>query len=398
MTTLTRFFSDKRGSFSVLVSLLIIPLIVFAGGAIDYSRLVSVRSKLQSASDATALALAKEAANLTQAELEAKGAIIFDALLGGQGDGMGFSRTGLSVVKGNKTVTISVAGAVPATLMKLVGVPSMDVKAGSASAWGTRKIEVALVLDNTGSMASASKLVELKKAAKNLITTLQGVAKEPGAVKIGIVPFTTQVRLDTSNKNASWLDFATYGVNKNTWNGCVTDRDQPSDVTDTGAALFPAVNCAAGTLATIRPLSEDYDALRTAIDGMVAGGNTNVTIGLSWGLAALSAADPLTGGAAYGTDGVEKFMIMLTDGDNTQNRWTTNQTQIDTRTTAACNEIKLPAKNIRLYTIRVINGNQTLLRNCATNTGMYYDVTSASQLTSVFQKIADEIAAIRLTS
>ena len=75
---------------------------------------------------------------------------------------------------------------------------------------------------------------------------------------------------------------------------------------------------------------------------------------------------------------------MLTDGDNTQawknsnNTNITSQTAIDARTTLVCSNIK--AANIKLYTIRVINGNASLLRDCATNPNMYYDVQQAGEL------------------
>jgi len=36
-------------------------------------------------------------------------------------------------------------------------------------------------------------MTELKKAAKNLLTTLQTAAKNPGDVKVSIVPFNTAV-------------------------------------------------------------------------------------------------------------------------------------------------------------------------------------------------------------
>jgi Flp pilus assembly protein TadG len=397
MSLFSRFFDCKRGSFAIMASLLTVPLAVGAGASVDYSRLVNVRSRLQSAADATALAMAKEAGKLTDAELQTKGAAYFDALYASQAGGLPFNRTLLTITRSAKVVQVSVSGAVPTTLMKLAGINENEITAGSQSAWGTRKIEVALVLDNTGSMASSGKLTEMKKAAKNLVTTLEKVATEPGAVKISLVPFATQVRLDTGLKNAAWLDFASTGTNKATWTGCVKDRTQPADVTDGGPALYPAVNCAATTLAPVRALSTDFTGLRTAIDGMNANGNTNITIGLAWGLTTLSPADPMTGGADFGTDGVEKFVIMLTDGDNTQNAWSSSKYAIDLRTTAACTEIKSPARKVSLYTIRVIDGEANLLRNCATSPSMFFDVKSATELDAVFRKIADEIASIRLT-
>ncbi|MBZ0146726.1 MAG: pilus assembly protein, partial [Pseudorhodoplanes sp.] len=72
----------------------------------------------------------------------------------------------------------------------------------------------------------------------------------------------------------------------------------------------------------------------------------------------------------------------------------TSQWAIDTRTQLACDNIK--AANIKIYAIRVIDGNATLLKNCATNPTMYYDVQNASQLSAVFSAIAQNLANLRL--
>jgi hypothetical protein len=57
---------------------------------------------------------------------------------------------------------------------------------------------------------------------------------------------------------------------------------------------------------------------------------------------------------------LERVIILMTDGDNTQNRWTSSQTSIDARTQRVCDNIK--ADNIKLYTVRMIAGNATLLQ------------------------------------
>jgi hypothetical protein len=108
----------------------------------------------------------------------------------------------------------------------------------------------------------------------------------------------------------------------------------------------------------------------------------------------LTSTSPLTEGASKGTANLTKFIILLTDGDNTQNRWTTTQSQIDARTELACANVK--ADGIRLYTVRVIDGNADLLRNCATSPSMYYDVQNAAELSSVFNTIGAEIASLHL--
>ncbi len=56
----------------------------------------------------------------------------------------------------------------------------------------------------------------------------------------------------------------------------------------------------------------------------------------------------------------------------------------------------MKAANIKVYTVRVIDGDATLLRNCASKTNMYYNVNQASQLNSVFTSIAQNLANLRM--
>jgi hypothetical protein len=133
---------------------------------------------------------------------------------------------------------------------------------------------------------------------------------------------------------------------------------------------------------------------------MIASGNTNVTIGLIWAWHALTAQAPMSEAAAPAAD-LDKVIILLTDGTNTEswknsnNTTVTSQSAIDARTTLACTNVK--AANIKVYTVRVINGNASLLQSCATKPSMYYDVQQASQLDSVFSAIAQNLANLRIS-
>jgi hypothetical protein len=91
---------------------------------------------------------------------------------------------------------------------------------------------------------------------------------------------------------------------------------------------------------------------------------------------------------------LDKVIILLTDGQNTQTRWTSSTSSIDGRTQKVCDNAK--ADNIKIYTVRVIVGNGTLLRNCATKPDMYYDVDEADQLNTVFKSIAQNLANLRI--
>ena len=63
-----------------------------------------------------------------------------------------------------------------------------------------------------------------------------------------------------------------------------------------------------------------------------------------------------------------------------------------------CVEPSTTGRNLRapIYAIRVIDGNATLLTQCATNPTIYCDVQNASELNTVFSAIAQNLANLRL--
>ena len=286
-----------------------------------------------------------------------------------------------------------------------------------------KKLNLALALDNTGSMASSGKMTALKIAAHNLLNTLQQAEKQPGDVKVSVVPFAVDVNAGTGNVSAPWIDWTDWDAengtcsstsyttqssclshskiwtpkNHNIWNGCVKDRDQNHDVLNTATGTGPATKYraqqAVSCPAAMMPLSNVWTDLHSKIDQLNPAGNTNTTIGLQMAWQTLSANEPFNAPPAV-TD-LDKVIIMLTDGENTQNRWSSSQNSIDSRMQKVCDNAK--ADNIKIYTVRVIAGNANLLRNCATKPEMYYDVDDAVELNTVFASIAQNLANLRIS-
>jgi von Willebrand factor type A domain len=253
-------------------------------------------------------------------------------------------------------------------------------------------------------MNSSGKMTALKTAVQNFLNTMQANATTADSIKIGLVPFSTSVRVPSAMRSASWINpqYVT-----STWPGCIWDRDQSSDVSDaapvSGGTLFPSeikhndgtytATCSVNT--AFVPLTNDFTALKNTVANMTPSGYTNLTVGLVWGLHMLTPSEPMTNAVPFGTQGVKKFIVFLTDGENTQNRWSTSPTSIDARTTEVCNTIR--GTGIQVYTIRVMEGNATLLRSCATTTSMYYAAGSASDIDAVFTKIGKELTKLRLS-
>jgi hypothetical protein len=419
-----QFFCNRDGGVAPMLALAAIPIMGFVGAAIDYSRANATRTAMQSALDATALMLSKEAQDLSPDAIGQKANAYFTA---------NFQRPEALNVQvtqqlsapqaGSFILKLTGSGSIDPLFTKLLGQTQLGFQAETEVWWGIKKLNLALVLDNTGSMSSNAKMTNLKTAAHDLLTTLKNAAKKPEDVLVSIVPFAVDVNVGTDKVNEPWIEWSdweaengscsnSYYKKKSTcedagktwtphphslWNGCVNDRDQNNDVTSTAtAAGVPATmfraHQAANCPTPIMPLSNDWTALNAKIDAMTPSGNTNVTIGLAWGFQLLSPVAPFN--APVPADDLDKVIVILTDGDNTQNRWTTSTSSIDNRTSKVCDNIK--AQNIKLYTVRVINGNGTLLKNCATKPSMYYDVDQAIELTSVFSSIAQNLANLRL--
>ncbi len=387
--------ADRSGNVAVIFGIAAIPVFGLVGAAVDYSRANAARTAMQVALDAAALMVAKEAANLKDGQVQNKAKKYFNAQFDRpEVKKLDITFTMVNNGPGDFTVLAEATGRIDTSIAQVIGKKTIDLRANAQVRWGFKALELALALDNTGSMAQKNKMVELKSAVKLLFSILKTNSKVPGDTKISVIPFSTVVNVGTENVDASWMSFDAT-VTKANWTGCVADRDQPNDVKDaapSGAAtLFPAAQC--GSLAKTLPLTDNWDALNAMVDGMTPSGMTNVTIGMAWGWHALTQKEPFTQAQAVKPD-VDKVMILLTDGLNTQNRFTTAPSQIDARTAAVCDNIK--KNNIKLYTVRVIEGNLELLQGCATAPNMFFDVQAASELKGVFASIAASLSGARL--
>jgi Flp pilus assembly protein TadG len=467
MRWFNKFRRDESGAVFLLFGLALVPILGLVGAALDYARTSAARVRLQSAIDAGVLFAARDSQSLTPAQVDQR---IRDAVMANLNGKVNISPSAILITHGDRSVTVTAATGVETSILKVLHINTLAIAANTRVAWGTNDIEIALALDNTGSMGSSNKLNELKKAlcgdaacgntspTAGFIKIMKDAATYDGQIKISVVPFDTGVRMPqniqnqvntgtpvstvysntgagycgsnpTTAKRVNWFRFAdrdkdTTATNKNAanvnvgtgcgvgrvtpanWQGCVWDRDQASDydakdiltnMTDINQ-LHPAVNCRSNNLARILTLTDvrtNTATLVNALKTMQPSGNTNLTPGISWGLATITNGVPFTEAQAPSAT-VKKFMILMTDGENTENRYSTNSGTIDPRAKKACANVK--ALGITLYTIRVIDGDKALLESCATSVSYYKEVANASELTPVFEAIAKEIGAVRLTN
>ncbi len=175
----------------------------------------------------------------------------------------------------------------------------------------------------------------------------------------------------------------------------------------------------------ITALTNDYNSLRSKVKTMEARGTTNIMEGVSWGMRVLTPGEPFAQGKPKDKTGVEKIMVVLTDGANNFGVNTTElgssyssygflvdermgplpasgaatNAAMNERTLAACDYAK--ANGIVVYTIRLEEPDVktgSMLQDCASSPDHYFDAPSRSQLDEVFEEIKERVVRLRLAS
>lgn len=213
-----RFIGANEGNIAVIFTIAAIPIISFVGAAIDYSRANSARSTMQAAMDSTALMLSKDLSSgkiaSDQTTVSKAAQVYFSALYTNKDATIApitATYTANNSTLGN-TIMVSGNGTINTDFMRVLGsnFNTMGFGTTSTTAWGNVKMRVALVLDNTGSMAQNNKITALRNAVAGtggLIDQLSALAKNDGDVYISVIPFAKVVNAGASNYGATWIDW-----------------------------------------------------------------------------------------------------------------------------------------------------------------------------------------------
>lgn len=468
-------WTARGGNVAITFAFALIPIVGAAGAAIDFSRANAAKADMQTALDATALMLSKEAAADSDDRLQRNARKYFKANFNeSQAKNIAVSAVYSS---SDSSVVVNGSARIATDIMQIFGYRYVTITASSTAKWGIDQLRVALVLDNTGSMAQAGKIDALKTATHSMLSMLQSASVTNGDIQVAIVPFANGVNVGVENVSEPWIDWSYYTdsggagwhggggrgggsrgrgsggswsgggssswssgsgswssspnssgtwhgsggstcswsscwtssgtwsgsstrTNTTHWQGCVMDRDQDYDVLNTApvtsnkSTLFPAIYSTTCPVAMMG-LSYSWDDLNALVDTMTPTGTTNQTIGLDWGWLALSPGEPFDNPAT--TANTQQAIVLLTDGLNTENRWSTDQATIDVRTQKVCDNIK--AAKITIYTIQVNTGSDptsTLLQNCATDKSKFFLLTKSDQIVSTFNDIASQLAKLRI--
>ena len=410
-TTVRRFIRSQRGDTAILFALSLVPMLLAAGAAIDYMRYSTAQSELQVALDASALAAAA-ATNLSNSGRVTAAEQAFARNI------QGTSLAGATVIRdfkiGKGAVDASASFVMPTSLMRIAGLNTMAVDAVTeVIISGKQKAEIALVLDYSGSMTDVLggqvKYVAMKNAAKKLVKDL--VDANPKNVKFGLVPFSHHV----------WVTLPKSAVlgqtGGGTWTGCTQDRKYPYNLTDDApdgnddskwgqpiAAMHKSYGCAAyvPNNLTVTPLTDDFKAVNNQLDAMVPYMYTHIALGAEFGFHVLSPNLPFGQAASYSDKTTKKFMVLLTDGTQTEPAFgpgIRNIVQGDSNLTAICGNAK--GKGITVITIAYnIDDTATVnrLRDCTSDPAKdFFQIDSDNNVAGAFEEIKKQIAsAVRI--
>lgn len=243
---------DQGGNVAIIFAAACVPLIGLLGGAVDVTRHQRHQTTLLNAMDAATIALVRRGAD-SDAEADAFVTNYIHAMMQpDQRDPMLDLRTfDATEIAGGYRVTADAS--MDTAFMPVIGIRSLPLDLSTEVMMSAGKFEVALALDNTGSMRHFGRIEALRDAAGQLVDDLYREDGTEDRVKMALIPFVTAVNIKSDGPGVfdpSWIeptgDPETYGQNFSeavdrldlfdqmgvSWKGCVEAR-RDNDEDDT---------------------------------------------------------------------------------------------------------------------------------------------------------------------
>jgi len=220
-----RFRSDERGNFAMMTAILLVPLLLAGMVAMDATNLMRTRNNVQAALDAAALAVGKRfSTGASEADMQDYGSKVFNVNLTAlSADRVAFAIKFPQTSNDNQQIEATANFQYPSLFGSIVAqltnsADEWDNKQYAMSSYVKLKntVEVALVLDNSGSMSdngagsNKQRLQLLKDAATQLVDTMAAqstlITRVEKPVQFSVVPFAGSVNVGTQYANAAWMD------------------------------------------------------------------------------------------------------------------------------------------------------------------------------------------------
>jgi len=228
------FARSRSGNVAMMWALMGAVLVGLVGLTVDFTRAQALRSQMQNAVDGAALAAARGDTQTEEQRRDAARAF-FDAEMGALASGATLTISDV----GDSEVEVTASMPMPMSLARIVNNEAWTLHVSSEAERSGNNLEIALVLDVTGSM-SGSRIVDLRTAATNLVNTVVRDEQIPYYSKVALVPYSMGVNAGTYADAARGVIVGTHDIDNAAWNDGVTrtisaiSRANPAVVTSNG--------------------------------------------------------------------------------------------------------------------------------------------------------------------
>jgi Flp pilus assembly pilin Flp len=167
------FKTDQRGAFAVIFGIIAIVLVATAGAVVDFTTIEQARARAQDALDSAALGLQPKIFLTGETEatiLEDAENLLLERLSGEPLTSAEVDNVDINIADGTLRIEANIV--VPMSFVSLVGVNTIRARVVSEATRKRLAVEVAFVLDNSGSMSNENRMTNLKAATRCAMNVL----------------------------------------------------------------------------------------------------------------------------------------------------------------------------------------------------------------------------------
>jgi Flp pilus assembly protein TadG len=394
-----QFMTDRVGNLAMTFALVSVPLLGSIGAAVDYAQLVNSQRHLQDAIDGAAVSAAASMIAGMHTDTTVKDYAV-DFVLAELGSSITTTEAAQLKSKLSVAVTTTGSGSVKSYSIKVSGgytvhlspfanfvgygsMPIAGVSTTQSQATSQNAMSMYVVLDRSGSMSWVTDSLDATKNKCQNYFDMDDWAQYPylpstkpcyvnkmGAVKAAAAALYDQLDL-------------------------VENKDNTDTIVHLGGVSFH------DEMQTPEPMAWGTTKMRNYVNALPAypTGGTDMTDGMKQAYDTLVAASETTAQTAKGNTSFSKFIVLMSDGENT-GASSAHKPALDVITLTHCTNAR--TAGITVYTVAFMAPpkGEALLKACATTTSNYYAANDMPSLIAAFAEIGEKATkqATRITN
>ena len=194
-----RLRGDERGAIAIPATLSLFVVLWTVALSLDLGQAYLTRLRMQAALDAAAVAAAMSGSDNGEAIAEVANQHYIAN--GGNAALHSFSVTPTATPDG---VKLEATGQLPTVIARVFGIAEITINVMSEASRASGDLEVALVLDNTGSMKDH--MSDLRQGAKDLVKVVYDAVRDKSKASLSVVPYVGAVNIGNGARQMAWMD------------------------------------------------------------------------------------------------------------------------------------------------------------------------------------------------